>query len=434
MTTIVLDDDPTGTQAMSDVPVILDWLDSTAWASVQRSDRAVHVLTNSRAHDGRAAAKLVTSAAAAGKQHHPDARLVLRGDSTLRAHVWEEYEALRSVVARTRSDVPLLLVPALPAAGRVTVGATQMLERDGNRVRLDQTEYATDGALAYGSSRLPLWAEERSAGRFRATDAVCLPLDRLRRSAGPSEVAEAIAAATRIGRPAVVVPDAESDDDLRTIATGVELAESAGILFLVRSAPAFAAVLTGQTAVAPVAAPRGDRGVLVICGSFVSTSTTQIERLVSAYPGSLVPARVAALGSIESEAEVERIAALTRKGLDMYGLAVVTTERVRDPAFVDPRGQRRIAHALARVARRVDVGVVIAKGGITSAVTAREGLGARAARVVGPVRTGVARWRLADGRHYIVVPGNVGGGDLLLELVRSMAPSPQTRALTVQQP
>ena len=49
MITLVLDDDPTGTQAMRDVTVILDWSDPEVWNAVKAGDRAVHVLTNSRA-------------------------------------------------------------------------------------------------------------------------------------------------------------------------------------------------------------------------------------------------------------------------------------------------------------------------------------------------------------------------------------------------
>ena len=133
---------------------------------MQAGDRAVHVLTNSRAHSPEEARELIASAAAAARSQHPGARLVLRGDSTLRAHVWEEYDALRAVVAPERAGVPLLLVPALPAAGRVTIGGVHLLERDGERVPLDRTEYARDGALAYSDADLGRWAEERSGGRF----------------------------------------------------------------------------------------------------------------------------------------------------------------------------------------------------------------------------------------------------------------------------
>ncbi len=422
MITVVLDDDPTGTQAVSGVAVVLDWDDDAAWTSVGPRHDAVHVLTNSRAYSPAEAAALVAAAAGAARRRFPDARVLLRGDSTLRAHVWEEYEALRSVVARGREDVPLLLVPALPAAGRVTVDGVHLLERDGERMPLDRTEYARDGDLAYSSSYLPRWAEERSGGRLAAADAVTLPLERVRAADAANAVAAALTAAAGAGRPAVVVPDAETEADLAAISDGYRRAEAAGVVALVRCAPAFAAVVSGTGAVRAPDAPSGERGVLVLCGSFVPTTTLQLERLEVAHPGVIVPVGAAALASDESHREVERAAELARVLIARDGVACVATERVRDPSLVDPSRQRRAASALARVAAHVDAGVVIAKGGITSAVTAREGLGARAALVLGPLRPGVALWRLADGRDYVVVPGNVGGPDLLAELVGAILP------------
>jgi uncharacterized protein YgbK (DUF1537 family) len=59
--------------------------------------------------------------------------------------------------------------------------------------------------------------------------------------------------------------------------------------------------------------------------------------------------------------------------------------------------------------------VVIAKGGITSAVTLLVGFGKSEADVLGPVLPGVSRWRASF--DYLVVPGNVGDERLLVDLV-----------------
>lgn len=421
MITAILDDDPTGTQSMGDVSVILDWDDSGAWRSVQPEDRAVHLLTNSRAYDSAEAAALVAAAAVAARQHYPTCRLLLRGDSTLRAHVWEEYEALRSVVAPDREGVPLLLVPALPAAGRITVDGVHLLERDGTRTPLERTEYACDGALAYSSADLARWAEERSAGGFAASDAQKVPLDQLRGPDGADQVRRAIATAASVGRPAVVVPDAENEQDLKVIADGLRRAEAEQSV-IVRCAPTFVAVLTEAVAHDPPRPPQADHGVLLICGSFVPTTTAQVERLEQAYPGGTVVVRAAALVGRGGDAVVDRAAEAAASRVKSAGLACVATERVRDVRLLDPESQRRVALALAQVARRVEVSVVIAKGGITSAVTARHGLDAAAARVLGPIRPGVALWKLDDGRDFLVVPGNVGGPDLLVDLVGAILP------------
>ena len=83
----------------------------------------------------------------------------------------------------------------------------------------------------------------------------------------------------------------------------------------------------------------------------------------------------------------------------------------------------RIAAALAGVlARARDAAdVVVSKGGITSAVNVRVGLGAHEALVVGPIADGIALWRVRrdDGvdANLIVFPGNVGDDSSLTELV-----------------
>jgi uncharacterized protein YgbK (DUF1537 family) len=63
----------------------------------------------------------------------------------------------------------------------------------------------------------------------------------------------------------------------------------------------------------------------------------------------------------------------------------------------------------------------VSKGGITSAVLARVGLGARAGLVLGPLVAGVALWEIDGDRAripFVVFPGNVGGDGALLDVVR----------------
>ena len=82
----------------------------------------------------------------------------------------------------------------------------------------------------------------------------------------------------------------------------------------------------------------------------------------------------------------------------------------------------RVASGLARVLPAIAhlPSVILAKGGITSHVTAASGLGCDGAMVIGPIATGVARWRVSvDGREldYLVFPGNVGDDEHLAAVV-----------------
>jgi uncharacterized protein YgbK (DUF1537 family) len=262
-----------------------------------------------------------------------------------------------------------------------------------------------------------LWAQERSGGRLPASDAIGVGLAALRGDDGASAVMAAIARAAQLTHPVVVVPDAEDEHDLEVIADGLREAEAAGAQVIVRCAPAFVAALTGAGTTATVPLPAGAASALVICGSFVPATTAQIAAVEARWPEVLVPASVVELAGERSSAEIRHVAEEARSRIEDHGVAVVVTDRTRDPAHVAASSQQRIATALAQVASAVSADVVIAKGGITSAVTALEGMGAHAARVLGPLKPGVSLWRLADGRDFVVVPGNVGGPELLVELL-----------------
>ena len=389
MITVVLDDDPTGTQEMNDVSVVLDWSDPAVWSAVAEGDRAVHVLTNSRAHTPAEARRLVASAATAARGALPDSRLILRGDSTLRAHLWEEYEGLRSVIQPGRDGVPLLLVPALPKAGRITLDGVHLIERDGRRVSLENTEYATDGVFAYSSAVLSRWAQERSGGRLAASDAITIDLATLRGPGQADAVAAAIARSGELGRPAVVVPDAENEGDLEMIAAGLRLSEDHGDLSITRCAPAFVAALASMPAALPPQPPSGEAGVLVICGSFVPLSTAQIERLGAERPEAMIPVNAAALAGDQADREVERAVGQARVKLASGGVAVVVTDRRRNPALI---GGRRAA------ARRISARAGRERGSGRS--RDRKGwhhLGNHRSR--GPRRAGGARARTAAARR-----------------------------------
>jgi uncharacterized protein YgbK (DUF1537 family) len=413
----VLDDDPTGVQTLAGIHVLLAWDEGDVRAALDGRP-SVHLVTNARALAPERVRSVTASAARTARAGTPGARVVLRGDSTLRGHLLEEVEAVASVVTAGRVP-PLLLVPALPSAGRVTVGGVHLLERDGRFVPLHETEYATDGVFSYRTARLLEWAEERSAGLFRAGDGRELHLDDLR-AGGPAAVVDALAELAAAGRPGVLAPDAVTVGDLELVAEGYRRAVAAGSEALVRCAPAFVGVLAGTTARELVPAPRARDGVLVVCGSYLPATTAQLSVLVDERPGSLVEVDPAALASddAEAQAEVRQAAAAASERIRDSALAVVATSRLRPPGTETLDSGERIAAGIAAVAGAIEPRppVVVAKGGITSCVTIRDGFGVRAAEVVGPVLPGVSRWRAA-GRDYLVVPGNVGNDRLLADIV-----------------
>jgi uncharacterized protein YgbK (DUF1537 family) len=297
-----------------------------------------------------------------------------------------------------------------------------LIEAGGRRVPLDETEYARDGVFAYMSARLVDWAEERSRGFFKAADGAEVPLEVLRSEHGPERLADTLARLAARHVPAVCVPDAELPEDVALVAQGLAYALGDGVAALVRCSPALVGPLAGTAALELAAPPQAHRA-LIVCGSWVPTTARQVDELLARRPGTLVEVDVEALVGRTPDAEIRRVAARASALLETSPLAVVATPRARSQAAMTLAAGRRLAANLARIVPLVEPApdVLVAKGGITSAVTLREGLGAAEADVVGPVLPGVSLWRAESAMGlqipYLVVPGNVGADDLLAELV-----------------
>src|SRR4029453_16161303 len=157
---VVLDDDPTGVQTLAGIRVLLAWDQAGRIARALEGRRSVHLVTNARALEPEEARATVAAAARAALEQVAGTQLALRGDSTLRAHLLEEYLGLCDALDRGRP--PLLLVPALPSAGRVTREGVHLIERDGRVEPLHETEYAGDGVFAYSSAGFLEWGERAS--------------------------------------------------------------------------------------------------------------------------------------------------------------------------------------------------------------------------------------------------------------------------------
>jgi uncharacterized protein YgbK (DUF1537 family) len=411
--TVIIDDDPTGTQAVSDVDVILRPGRAAFDAVFASPSRSVFVLSNSRALPEREAAGLVgdiarTAAAAARAAGRP-MRLVLRGDSTLRGHVFAETDAVAP-------GTPVLFVPAFIDGGRFTQDGVHRLRTPAGTVPVAETEFARDPVFGYTSGDLPGWVREVGGGRRHA---VTVPLARLRRR-GPDAVADALVDA---GPDAVVVPDCVSRADVLAIAAGLLRAERRGAAVQVRCAASLAAALAGLTTrpLGHITLPRPGR-VLVACGSFTAASTRQLRALDGLWD------RRVELPVAPEAGDDRLLARAVRERLGADGRALLATEREPGHDRV-PAAPELLMDGLVATVRHLasEVDLVIAKGGITSARLATDALGATDAHVLGQILPGVPVWRLRTPQgspSYVVVPGNVGTDDTLRQILAQIQVRP----------
>ncbi|MUK00506.1 hypothetical protein GM708_00325 [Vibrio cholerae] len=439
---VVLDDDPTGTQSVSDLPVLTSWTVADITWALDQGHPAFYVLTNTRSLPPNETAALnreiavnALDAAAATGIHLV---FVSRSDSTLRGHFPLETD----VLARTLADHggqaidAVVLVPAFPDAGRVTIGSEHYMLSGDELTPVSATEFARDATFGFPSSNLREYVSAKTGGRIPADTVLPLTLDVVR--SGPVAIADLLGTATH-GTP--VVADAVTEQDLRLIALGCHLARQRGTRVLFRVGPPFVRAAIGQEAHAPLLAADiygadgpGRSGGLIVVGSHVGVTSRQLRHLTEAYPE--VSTVVIDVGAVlDEETRADHLHDVVRRAVEglTTGNVIVHTSRTLVTAASGEESlaiSRAVSAAVVEVVRRILQSApprfVIAKGGITSSDVAVHGLSIRRAMVRGPMLPGiVSLWEPMDGPArgipYIVFAGNVGTDASLTDVVRTLS-------------
>ncbi len=425
-TLVVLDDDPTGTQTVYDIPVITGWSVEALRGELSGEGPGFYILTNSRSMPAEEAAALNREIArnlrdaAAGPFS-----VVSRSDSTLRGHFPAETDALREILGPFDAT---FVIPFFEDGGRYTIDDVHYVAEGDRLVPAAETPFARDAVFGYRSSDLRQWVEEKTGGAVPAGEVRSIAVEELRRG-GPEAARKR---ALDLPRGGVCVVNAAASRDLEVFAAGILEAEARGRRFLFRTAASFVAARLGLPR-RPLLGPEelarpGDGGGLTVVGSHVPRTTEQLGRLLARPDLSPVELEAASLvdpgrSGVAVEEAVRRVNLLMREGRDVV---LFTSRRVL--AGTDSGGNleigRRVSEALVGVVRRLDVPprYLVAKGGITSSDVATRALGVRRAMVMGQVLPGVPVWRLGPetpypGMPYVVFPGNVGGPEALERVV-----------------
>lgn len=438
---IVLDDDPTGTQSVAELPVLNSWTAADLEWALATGAAAVYVMINSRSLDPEAAAarnrEVVQAALAAAKNLGVEIDFVSRSDSTLRGHFPLEPQIIsEELEAAGRSVDAVVIVPAFGDAGRITLYSVHYAGNAATGyVPVGETEFARDATFGYRSSDLREWVEEKSGGRIAAKEVVAITLDEIR--AGADAVAAKLLPLSG-GR--CVVVDIIEESDLRALAMGLLQAQAAGKNFVFRVGPPFVRGMIGQDVHPPLTAEdvatirpaESAFGGLIVVGSHVDLTTRQLNALREKQQPVEFEIDVAKVLGDASEAHLAEVVSAVAAAL-AKGNVVVRTSRtlIRGKDGADSlRIARAVSDAVVHVVRRVlDLApprFVIAKGGITSSDVASRGLEIDRAMVRGPMLPGiVSLWEPIDGPArgipYIVFAGNVGTEDSLAEVATKLS-------------
>jgi uncharacterized protein YgbK (DUF1537 family) len=451
---VFLDDDPTGTQTIADLPVLTSWSVADLQWALQQQTTGFFVLTNTRSLSETDAAErnrqVVDALHRAATAEQVRYVLASRSDSTLRGYYPLETDVLSEELAARGTVVDgVVICPGYVEPGRLTIDSLHWTRTPEGMIPVSKSEFAKDASFGYRSSDLRDWVEEKTGGRIPRDQVATITLTDIR-VGGPDRVGE-ILAELRDGQPVVV--DTVEDADQQVVVLALLRAEAAGKNFIYRIGPSFVRARTGQRATPPADTQRlrqilatqptdtddtrpATKHGLIAVGSHVGLTTRQLDRLRDR--GKIIELELDVSTLLDDSARnrhVNDVAAEAAKVLrnnDADSDVVIRTSRTLvtgDDAVSSLVIARTVSAALVGTVREIVSQIrpsfVLAKGGITSSDTATEGLGITRAWCRGTMLPGIiSLWEpvtgLAQGIPYIVFAGNVGDDDALAAVVDTL--------------
>jgi len=433
---IVLDDDPTGIQAVHDVCVYTDWSEKSIVSGFRRPETMFYILTNSRAMSELETYALHKEIAARvvkiSKELQMDFMLISRADSTLRGHYPLETMTLRQMLeaAGDRQVAGEILVPYFYAGGRFTIQNIHYVKSGEQLIPAGETEFAQDKTFGYNSSNLCDYIEEKTKGAYSAKDVTCISLESLRRCE-MEKVTEQLLQVHDFGK---VIVNALSKRDLIVFCAALYRAVEKGKFFLFRTAADFVKVFGGITdkellSKNELITKSNGRGGIVIIGSHTEKTTSQLQELKKNRELCFMEFQSDLVVDNKLDEEVKRVVSWSEECILDGRTAVIYTNR-KLLTFADDTKEAalqrsvRISAAVSRLVGDLSVepAFVVAKGGITSSDIGVKALSVKEAYVLGQIQPGIPVWKTDDasrfpGIPYVIFPGNVGEIDTLKKVV-----------------
>jgi len=431
---VVLDDDPTGTQTVRDIPVLTHWQVEELEQELKGPYPAFYILTNSRSLTEPKARELAivigTNLQQASERAGIRVVVISRSDSTLRGHFPSEVAAGAHVLGKEK--LPYLVLPFFLEGGRYTVNDIHYVREGDKLVPAAQTPFARDAAFAFSHSNLKDYIEEKTGGAIAAHQVTGVSIDAIR-NGGPDRVAE-IFRGVAPGTACFV--NAACYRDMEVIVTALLTVEREGYEFLYRSAASFvrtrigidadSGLLPGHELVSDSA-----NGGLFVIGSYVPKTTSQVAKLFELTDIEQIEVQVSELLEETRRArEIARVAARAEQVIAAGMDAAIFTSRslvTGSDAESSLKIGQAVSDSLVEIVTDISVQprYLVAKGGITSSDIATKALGIKRAMVIGQALPGVPAWRCGDetrypGTTYIVFPGNVGEDDALAQIQKKI--------------
>lgn len=426
---IVIDDDPTGSQTVHSCPILTEWDLKTLQKALLDRSPIMFILANSRSLSCEDAAatiqqiceNLVVALECCDRNGHRFSTVwVSRSDSTLRGHFPLETDLIEKTAGPFDH---LLLIPAFIQGGRVTIDGTHyMISDSGERVPVNETEFANDSVFGYKNAFLPAYVEEKTFGNTPRDAVQVLRLETIRD--------ESFAIGN--DKSSIVAVDSERQSDLDKVANAIWVAtEASASRFLLRSG---AGILSSLASLPPQPVPpesfhkyrRNTCPGVFLAGSHTEKTTRQLEALSILDCVHAIEVDVSRIKNHYSEI-LDSTNKSVRSAFYANKTPLIFTSR-EEQRFVSNNERLKFGQIISSFLVDVvsvlpeEISYLACKGGITSNYIISNALRLRDSRLLGQIISGHSVLQCPASHPQfpllpiVICPGNVGGDDSLIEI------------------
>jgi uncharacterized protein YgbK (DUF1537 family) len=426
---IVLDDDPTGTQTVKDLPVYTEWSEELIEDGFKQSNNMFYILTNSRALNEEETTILHQEISSniekvSQRLNHPYL-IISRGDSTLRGHFYLEPKVLDD--ASTSGFDAIFYLPEFFEGDRFTYNGVHYLKEDGDYIPVSQSEFSNDTTFGFKSETMADFIEEKSKGAIESNQVYHITLEQIRKRK-KKEIFNVFEALNNLD---AVVVDALNDEDMDYFSACLtEYLAKNNKKFIFRTAASFVKAMceTPGEIINLKNYKENNNGGIIIVGSHVKKTSDQLNHLLNNTNIHSIEFDVKQVTKDtlnkyikEKTAQVEKIISNGEDVVVYTSRDVIKTENLINNLSISTN----ISNSLVEIIRSLQIQpkFIIAKGGITSSDVATQGLNIKKADVIGQVTKGVPVWLTGNEAKYqkmpyVILPGNVGDEDTVTEVYK----------------
>lgn len=429
---IVLDDDPTGTQTVYDLPIFTR-IDYNIMEEIFQDDniKAFYILTNTRSMSEKETIELDSYIAKVADEVSEstgiDYEIILRGDSTLRGHFPLELDVIKNNISKEIDGY--FLIPFFEEGGRLTIDDIHYVKENNKLIPVGETQYAKDHTFGFTSSNLRDYVEEKSNKRILRDEVVSISLEELRNQS--PKVLDKILNLN--GR--VCIVNAENYRDIEEFVKEVKKAEDLGKNYIFRTAASYVKARIGlkdrPLLDGNVLNIDSSRGGVIFVGSYIAKTTQQVNHALRETD--IDSFEIDVLSVIKGRDNDSYIHEISKK-IDRNILKGIDTliYTSRDLVLGDEKTSslevgNKISDFITEIVKAVNEtpAYIIAKGGITSSDIATKGLNVKKAMVCGQISKGIPVWKCGpeskfNGLVYVVFPGNVGDESELTNVIHKL--------------